>query len=315
LVACFVRQALVFSLRKSGRDALLHSHESITFISLSWTCVACLLAMTQLVPSLSPGLTEAHLGLVLAPQVLTWYWCLQHRGEISKSDFTAHALGLAATFVLLLTGGFLGSVCAVGVSGFAVVKRSSFPRSRQSFFWSVMLVVSLQRLFSVPFAFNTWTLAAIEISMMYIIKIRLPMWFLFDKRFDSKVNTESQDFNDPSSLAEMQPSSSPGPTFVRRNGPLLSFDSGSEDGSSSPLPPPPDLIRTDSLGARSPLQLVRTDSLGQGRPPGSGHRRGISTQSSGSSWAWGLAVQDFVVKSLSPPSSSDEDDDLDPDLA
>ena len=254
----------------------------------------------------APGLSEAHLGLVFAPQMLTWYWCLQNRGEITKSDFTAHALGHAATFILLLTGGMFGAIVAVFVSAFALLKRSGFPRSRPSYFWFIMLVMSIQRMMSVPFALNTWIVTACEISMMYIIKLRVRQVFSYDRRLEDKIATESQEFSQSQSSLEMQNQA----LEPRRGGPLLSFDSASEDG--SPLPaPPPGLARSDSASSKNPLELVRGDSMGTGRPPGSGHRRGVSTQSSGGSWAWGVVVQDFVAKSLSPNSSSeDEEDDL-----
>src|SRR5689334_21698019 len=124
LSACILRQAIVFSLRKGGRDVLLHTHESFALFPLLWTCAASGLAALNLLPTLAPGLSQAHLGLVLAPQLLTWYWCLQNRGEITKSDFTAHVLAMAATFILLLTGGSFGSIVAIAVSGFALFRRS-----------------------------------------------------------------------------------------------------------------------------------------------------------------------------------------------
>ena len=306
LSACILRQALIFTLRKGGRDFILHTHESFALFPLLWTCLACMLSTFNLVPALSPGLSEAHLGLVFAPQVLTWYWCLQNRGEITKSDFTAHALAHAATFVLLLTGGRFGSIIAVLVSAFAFIKRSGFPRSRPSFFWFIMLVMSLQRALAVPFFLNTWIVTACEISMMYIVKLRISKWFSYDRRLEDKIATESQEFSRSASSLEMQLHANE----PRRSGPLLSFDSLSEDG--SPLPSPPTgLGRTDSSSSRNPVELVRNDSIGPSRPHGSGHRRGVSTQSSGGSWAWGVAVQDFVAKSVSPPTSSGEEDDDD----
>ena len=312
LAACVLRQALIVSLRKGGKDSWIHGHDGVAFFALSWTCVACVLGMFNWVPALAPGLSEAHLGIVLAPQLLTWFWCLQNRGEIAKSDFTAHALGLAATLVLILTGGSFGASCAVVVSAFAVLKRSSFPRSRQSFFWLMVLLISAQKVLRVPFAINTWTLTAIEITMMYLVKLRLSVWFTFDKRFDAKVLTESQEFQLSSSTLDQSVDASPSLGLApRRDGPLLSFDSASETGS---LPPPPEFIRTDSIGAQTPPELFRVDS-GPGRAPGSGHRRGISTQSSGSGWGWGVAVQDLALKNTRAPSTSDEDDDLLDDMA
>jgi hypothetical protein len=314
LVACCLRQALIFTLRKSAKDSFLHTHEQFAFFPLIWTCIACALAMIHAAPALGPGITEAHLGLVLAPQLLTWFWCLQNRGEIPKSEFTAHALGLAATFVLLLTGGQFGAYCAVITCTVAVLKRSNFPRSRQSFFWVIMLVISFQRSIGTSYAINSWTLALCEVSMMYVIKIRIPIWFSFDKRLASKVQTESQEFSDPSVSDSQQLPSPFGSADIRRSGPLLSLESLNSEEAGS-VSSGPELIRGDSLNARTPPDLLRTDSLTDRKPPGAGHRRGVSTQSSGSGWAWGLAVQDFVAKSLSPPSSSDEeDDDLNDDL-
>lgn len=175
---------------------------------------------------------------------------------------------------------------------------------------------------------------------MYAVKFKYPKWFAFDRRMDgTKSSALDHDldrarWNDSNgSMFEVKGDveqgrlNKPGSPI---GGPLLTFDSSSEDGRTvdgieAPRSPqlmgPPSLgrgVSTESGLPPRPMNLAhlpgppelgpRGDSTG--RPMGMGHRRGISTQSSGNSWAWGLAVQDFSgASSLSPHSSEDEYDD------
>lgn len=292
LVSICLRQILVVILRKGGKSSWVHPHEDIAFIPLAWTFVACFLATTELVPSLKPGITEAHIGLVFTPQVLTWFWCLQSRAEIKKSDFTAHCLAMAAVVILLLAGGHFGNMCAVATSMFAFIRRSSFPRSRQCFFWLVTLVLSICRTQHVHENYSNWIVSLGEISMMLVVKFKWAQWFKYDKTVDLSKNSLQQDSDD-----ETTRSVAPDPPLQSQRGPLLSFDSSLEDASS-----------VDSPTNRT-QDTLKQDTTSQPRHPGSGHRRELSTQSSGNGWGWGVAVPDFVATSLSPPSSSDEEDD------
>ena len=192
LVIVCLRQVIIFSLRRSGHSHIIHAHEDIAFFPLTWTCIACALSIAKLVPMLGPSMSEAHLGLVFTPQILTWFWCLQSRGEIAKSDFTAHCIGLAATLILLLSGSFFSAVLATLISGIALFRCSSFPRSRQSVFWFSMLIVSINRTFPlISKTSSEFVILILEVMMMFTIKFKLPVCFLFDRRSESKSSVEN----------------------------------------------------------------------------------------------------------------------------